>query len=126
METTYEEAKRFAEEYNSVHPTRQMTHRAAAWALEADRVDPIHVDVPQGSDGTAHYAYYNSERSLSFVWNGDATQSILVSHDGYGEPPRWSFPFLLFKPAWVIAGTKTSAMAFQHCCEQWIAAKEDE
>lgn len=35
-------------------------------------------------DGKAHITYYDRERSISYVWDGDDV--IEVSYGGYGEP----------------------------------------
>lgn len=36
-------------------------------------------------DGKAHFTYYDAERCISYVWDGDSMR-IEVSHGGYGEP----------------------------------------
>lgn len=94
-----------------------------AWYEEARRIPTV--APTQGLDGAAGFYYYDRDRALAFHWDGDATQSIEVAHGGDHEPVLWRFSFILFKPGWVIAGTKTAAMAFQYACENWIDAKED-
>lgn len=90
---------------------------------------------PQGQDGTAHFNYYDGERSLSFQWDGHFGQHVVVSYGGYGEPIKWTFDFreMWQKPAPYGATTPmfqkeyefaSAAAHFQRACDAWIAWME--
>jgi len=41
--------------------------------------------IPQNTDGQPHFAYFDVETQLSFIWDGHS-ENVEVSHGGYGEP----------------------------------------
>jgi hypothetical protein len=94
---------------------------------------------PQGQDGTAHFNFYDNERSLSFQWDGHTGQHVVVSYGGYGEPIKWSFDFREFWEKGVLKGyikhpgpvftqgdeMFSAAYHFQRACENWIKDMEE-
>jgi hypothetical protein len=105
----------------------ELDGKRVTWGLVAGSVQERR-QVPdfgsEGLDGEPFFGYYDKDRTLSFIWSGDVTREVQVSYGGYGEPVFARFDFRSYKPKWVIAGTKTSAMAFQYACVNWIDFQE--
>lgn len=112
--------------------------RAKQWYEEAEKTVDVFsrpTIVPQGQDGTGHFSYYDYDRALSFVWDGDYKQPINVSQGGAGEPVKWLF---YFSDLWAIKGErncppipsvapnpmKAAAVAFKAVCDDWITRFE--
>jgi hypothetical protein len=67
------------------------------WAEAAENKPDVFakpVITPQGQDGVAHFNYFDPERMLSFQWDGEEHQHVVVSYGGYGEPIKWTFDFM--------------------------------
>lgn len=47
---------------------------------------PDPVGHTENADGTPHLAYYDNDRTTSFVWSGSIERPIAVCPNGYGEP----------------------------------------
>lgn len=78
----------------------------------------------QGEDGIPHFAYYDTGRQLSFIWNG-LSPHIQVCPGGYGEDPM----FTIYLPVNTgsIKNTPVGWLAyFKQACLRFIEEKGDE
>lgn len=77
----------------------------------------------QGSDGQAHFAYFDKRTQASFVWDG-VSDRIEVSIGGYGEPVDHTIPVFWpvftgnFSPLYFLA-------EFRSICEDHAASLSD-
>jgi hypothetical protein len=84
------------------------------------------IEWESGLDGHAFIGFYDRDRLLSFIWDGNVQTPVQVSYGGYGEPVKWKFWFNdhrvmnMGEP-----GFTTLVALFQQTCEAWIDAKED-
>jgi len=141
---------RLREPYRQVdkHDTLRDEHDLVDWAHVASRRFDIFAKPkisPQGQDGTAHFNYFDAARLLSFQWDGDYSQDVVVSHGGHGEPVLWTFEFLKYYNLhrnWILRTSDLTwqsmnarpvlrdnfadaAGHFKNVCDFWIEYMED-
>lgn len=93
------------------------------WAMQAERSNVV-VEERADDDGTAGFYYYDRNRTLAFHWTGDVMKPVQVQHGGDHEPVAFEFSYMRYKPLWVVAGTKTAALAFKFACDNWVERVE--
>lgn len=100
--------------------------RRLFWEREADA--RYRFPQPWSSDA-ALMTWKDPVRGLTFAWNGDATVNVGLLFDGDKSILKGKrfleFDYRVFKPDWVIAGTKSAVLSFQESCRRFIEAKEE-
>lgn len=74
----------------------------------------------QNADGCPHFAYFDADLQLSFVWDG-RSDHIEVCYGGYGEPVSDRLPVDLTTVR--LTWPAFALMQFQVRCEQYVAEK---
>lgn len=102
-----------------------LTFRQRSWESEGRKMTLL----PSMQEHEPHLHYYNEQRNLRFIWNGDVSNPIEVSIDSldnpFGEQYQWAFEYTNHRPPLVIAGTRSLVLVFTQTCDNWIDAKED-
>jgi hypothetical protein len=82
---------------------------------------------PQNEDGNPHFSYFDKEWQLSFVWGGDSSDFIEVSHGGYGEPVTDTIDPISYLPDLRARyGPRAWLLWFASVCEIYIIRKIQE